>query len=80
MAIVGLTIDAWRMRRRCPLITFAMGWLLVALSIRFVLPMPEYLHEQHLYVPLIGLWIALGATIRPLMRLGGINACPTFAL
>ncbi len=59
--LVSLAVLAWQCRHASSVSTFAIGWLLVSLSLRFVWPMPEYLHEQHSYVPFLGLWIALAA-------------------
>ncbi len=42
---------------------FGIGWLLASLALRFVWPMPEYLHEQHLYVPMIGMCLALSGLL-----------------
>lgn len=65
--LIGLVVAAWRYRSRFPWLAFAVAWLVGGLSLRFVLPMPEYLHEQHLYVPLIGVWIALAASVGSLL-------------
>lgn len=43
---------------------FAIAWVLVALALRVVLPLPEF-HEHHLYVALLGLCVAVGATVFP---------------
>ena len=42
----------------------ALGWLLLALSLRIVLPLPEF-HEHHLYTPLIAVSVAVGAMVFP---------------
>jgi hypothetical protein len=56
VAWLGVAVWLWRWRTA----RFALGWLAVALSVRVVIPQPEYVHEQHLYGALLGLWIALG--------------------
>lgn len=66
IALLGLGLGlvlALRAWRRLPWLTFAACWLAISLSLRFVMPMPEYLHEHHLYVPLLGIWIALACTV-----------------
>lgn len=55
LALIGAGILAWRQRDA----RFAALWLLGALSLRFVIPQPEYLHEQHVYAPFLGVWLAL---------------------
>lgn len=60
LAIVcSVAILAWQRRHESRAFAFAIGWLLVSLSLRFVFPMPEYLHEQHAYVPFLSVWLAL---------------------
>lgn len=66
MALAGVLAVAWRVRRSAPAITFAVVWVLVALSLRFVVPLPDYLGEHHTHVPFIGLWIALAAGLSSL--------------
>ncbi len=57
----------WRDREHLTAPAFMVLWVIGSLAIRFAVPMPEYLHEQHLYVPLIGVWIGLAVGIRTLM-------------
>lgn len=80
-ALVGLVaVIAWAWTTRCThrWFAFAVAWVVVALGTRWLLPMPEYLHEQHLYVPLLGVWIALAFSVAgqslPL-HLQGVSHC-----
>lgn len=52
---------AWTQRHTRPLVTWACLWLVVSLVPRFVLGLPDAMAEHHLYVPFVGIWIALGA-------------------
>lgn len=45
--------------------TFALAWVLIALAPRLLVPMPDGMHERHLYIPLIALTLACGAAIFP---------------
>lgn len=40
---------------------FALAWTLVALLPRLVLTLPDGIHERHLYLPMVGLSLALGS-------------------
>lgn len=46
-------------------VRWALVWTLVALLPRLVLPMPDGIHERHLYIPMIGLSLAIGAALFP---------------
>ena len=50
-------------RRRWPLLTLGLAWMLVALLPRFVIRIPEYLREAQIGTPFLGLWITIAATI-----------------
>jgi hypothetical protein len=58
VALVALLVaiaSIWRWR----VARFAALWLLTWLSVRFVIPQPEFVHEQHLYGACLGVWLAL---------------------
>ena len=67
--LVGLAGWAWRCRHRAPLVAMGLGWFLVALAPRFLFSgavfatTPATLAEHHLYVPLIGLALAVAWAI-----------------
>ena len=60
-AVWGLVacVSAWR----CPMVALAVAWTLIALLPRLLLPMPDGIHERHLYLPLLGAWVACGAAL-----------------
>lgn len=69
LAVMAMACWAWVLlaahRHAWPLWGFAAAWTLVSLSLRLVLPIPDGLHERHLYTPSI-LWsLASGAVLFP---------------
>lgn len=62
-ATAGLGVFAVVHRRRWPLLTLGLAWMLVALLPRFVIRIPEYLREAQIGTPFLGLWITIAATI-----------------
>ena len=60
VGLLGAAWGAWHVRHQWPTASFALAWLVVGLAPRFVMPLPDYMAERHLYVPLIGVWIAVG--------------------
>ena len=61
LALVTLAAWAWRRRQTMPVVTFGVLWMLVALSPRFVIRISEYVNEHQVYLPFIGLWLALAS-------------------
>ena len=57
---VGL---AWHLRRRWPVVSFGVFWMVLALLPRFFVPIPELLNEHQLYTPMIGIVLALSASV-----------------
>jgi tetratricopeptide (TPR) repeat protein len=76
VVVLGLpAVAAWRTRARSGLariLLFAIGWFFVALSIESsVFPLSDVIAEHRLYLPLVGLSIALGCGASVLIdRLG----------
>lgn len=65
MALIALPwtlFASWRASRTAGL---ALTWCLLALAPRLLLPLPDGLHERHLYTSMIGLSLALGAAVFP---------------
>lgn len=42
----------------------ALAWSLLALAPRLLIPLPDGLHERHLYLPMVGLCLALGSLVK----------------
>jgi hypothetical protein len=61
--VAGGALVAWR---RAPIVTFGIGWFFIALlPVMNVIPLPgAMMGERFLYVPAIGLFLALAATLR----------------
>lgn len=59
-AFVLAGVAIWRARETAPWTAFAASWVVVALAPRFVLRIPELMHEHHFYLPFVGvsLWAA----------------------
>lgn len=65
----------WAFRRSQPLLVGACAWLLACLLPRAVaFPMPP-LREHHLAVPLLGLWIVIGAVVAPWLKPQPLQEC-----
>ena len=58
--LMGL-LAAWLVRRRVPVVTFGLWWVVIALAPRFVVRISELLNEHQVYTAFIGLWIAASA-------------------
>lgn len=54
-------LAAWLLRRRAPVVTFGLWWMVIALAPRFIVRISELLNEHQVYTAFIGLWIALAA-------------------
>ena len=55
-------------RRRWPVISFGIAWLLLSLAPRFIVRQAEYLNEHQVYVAFMGVWIALAASVQSMTR------------
>lgn len=62
LAVPCLLWWTWRVSR---LWTFALAWTLLAVLPRLLMPMPDGIHERHLYTPTIALSLAIGASVFP---------------
>lgn len=58
-----VVLGAGLLRRRLPLVTLGVWWVVVALGPRFLVRIPEYLREGQLYTAGIGLWLILTVTL-----------------
>lgn len=63
LALAGLTWLAWAVRHRAPLVTWAVGWVLLAVLPRAILATPEGLTEAHWYLPMVAVSLAAGVTL-----------------
>ena len=63
MVWLGALETAWRFR--WPAWGFALLWTLTALSVRLIVPLPDGLHERHLYTPMVAWSLAIGAAVFP---------------
>lgn len=52
---------AWRVRSTRPWVTWAIGWVLIAVAPRMLLGTPEVLAERQWYLPMVGICAAFGA-------------------
>lgn len=59
--VVALGIG-WTMRRTRPWLLTGLGWVLIALGPRLLLPTSEFVTEHQGYLALIGIWFLCGAT------------------
>lgn len=66
--LLALSAVAWRARRRCPGITFAIGWFLLAQSMeQGIIPL-ELVFEHRNYLPSTGLLLGVCCAATPLLR------------
>lgn len=73
LLIAGLLWAAWRLRRTHPVATFGLVWFLVALApTSSILPLNQVMNEHRLYLPGLGLALAVGALLRPWFRRRGL--------
>ena len=66
--VAAVLFAAWTLRRRAPALTFGVAWLLVtgAIAANVVFPTGVLLAERVLYLPSVGVALALGALWREL--------------
>ncbi len=66
--VAGVLFAAWTLRRRAPALTFGVVWLLVtaAIAANAIFPTGVLLAERVLYLPSVGVALALGALWREL--------------
>jgi tetratricopeptide (TPR) repeat protein len=66
--VVGVLLAAWALRRRMPALTFGIVWLFVtaAIAANVIFPTGVLLAERALYLPSVGVALALGALWREL--------------
>jgi Tfp pilus assembly protein PilF len=58
--LVFLVVGAWRLRRRLPVLTFAVGWFLIALLVEQTFLPIDLVFEQRLYFAALGFFLAAG--------------------
>jgi hypothetical protein len=63
LAMVALPLAWIGVARASRMWAFACGWMLIALAPRLLVPMPDGLHERHLYTPMLALSLAIGASL-----------------
>lgn len=57
----------WWGAQQHPLV-FGVSWLLIALAPRLIMRIPEMLNEHQTYLPFVGVWIVVGATLGRLVK------------
>ena len=57
-------LACWLVRHRWPVVSFGALWVVVALLPRFFVRIPEYLNEHQMYVPMIGISLAVAGTLQ----------------
>lgn len=62
-AVLSLMGLAWWTRRAWPTLSFGCAWIILALLPRFVVRIPELLHEHQLYLAMVGVCLVTGALI-----------------
>ncbi|MHC4549499.1 MAG: tetratricopeptide repeat protein [Planctomycetota bacterium] len=66
LVIAGLLVAAWRVRKERPLVSLGIVWFLVALApTSSVLPLNQVMNEHRLYLPGIGIALAVAGWVRP---------------
>lgn len=66
LVIVALLVTAWRVRRQRPLVSLGLVWFLVALApTSSILPLNQVMNEHRLYLPGLGVALAVAAWARP---------------
>jgi Flp pilus assembly protein TadD len=66
LIIVGLLVLAWRVRKRQPLVSLGIVWFLVALApTSSILPLNQVMNEHRLYLPGLGVALAVAGWVRP---------------
>ena len=60
-ALLLVTMGVWWLRKAAPVVAFGLCWMVVAVAPRFFVRQPEYLTEHHVYLPFLGLWLAMSA-------------------
>jgi len=65
--LLGLIAAAWRWRRRCPALAFAVSWFLVGHSLESSLLPLELVFEHRNYLPMAGLLLGTVCALAPLV-------------
>ncbi|MHC4973667.1 MAG: tetratricopeptide repeat protein [Planctomycetota bacterium] len=66
LIILGLLVTAWRVRRERPLVSLGIVWFLVALApTSSILPLNQVMNEHRLYLPGLGVALAVAGWVRP---------------
>jgi Flp pilus assembly protein TadD len=66
LVVLGLLVAAWRVRRQRPLVSLGIVWFLVALApTSSILPLNQVMNEHRLYLPGIGVALAVAGWVRP---------------
>ncbi len=71
--VIGLAGLAWFVRRTHPILMLALVWLLLQLSPRFVLSLPEYLNQHQFYPAMLAVSLLLGLLITSTKTLGSTS-------
>lgn len=68
----ALGATAWRVRRRYPLVTYGLAWVLIVIAPRLVIQTPRsYLSEHQMYAAIPGAMLVLGGAVAAIARLKG---------
>lgn len=68
IAAFGLLL--YRIRNERPWLLFGFAWILIALVPRFVLNIPEFMQEHHMYLPMVGVSMILADLLFKNPKLG----------
>jgi hypothetical protein len=61
LLLFGTAASVWVSRRRYPLVAFGLGWFIIQLLPISLIPRNDLLSERNLYLPLVGLLLAMVA-------------------
>jgi len=78
--VLGLAGLAWFVRRTHPILMLALAWLLVQLSPRLVLSLPEYMNQHQAYPAMIAVSLLLALGVTTLQEYRHELSAPTPAL
>mgnify|MGYP001425106856 CR=1 FL=1 len=60
IVVIGLGVASLRVKRNCPVIAFALCWLLLHLAFAFPFDGKRLVAEHRMYLPMVGFSVALG--------------------
>lgn len=60
VALAFTALAAWPLRRRVPILLYAVGWIALLIGPRALIPQGQLLTMHHCYLPFLAVWACLG--------------------